>query len=109
MEADFTRYYQTDLRAACWGLQPWGVRRLLSHVKNLPRDSAYVRSLQGVAAYWDETAEMLAQLYDAIERQTFYLLKVNGVDPPEFKRFPRPGVTAAEPQTVSLAQWATTL
>ena len=63
----------------------------------------------GARAYWDENAELLAQLLDAVERQTYYLLKVNGNDIASPESFARPGVAPVEPPTVSLAQWAGTL
>ena len=110
MEADFTRFYGEDLRALCWGVTPWGVRRLLTHVSNLPRDSAFARSVRGEHAYWDETPELLAQLIDAVERQSFYFRKANFADagePPTV--VPRPGVKPAEPETVSLTQLKTIL
>ena len=104
MEADFTRFYQTDLRHACWGAEPWGVRRLLAHVGHLPRDSAYVRSLSGEAAYWDERVELQAQTVDALERVAYYLLKVNGNDAAEPATVPRPGVSTG-PRTISLSEF----
>ena len=104
MEADFTRYYQSDLRALCWGKNPWGVRRLLTHIAHLPRDSAFVRSLSGASAYWDEQVELQAQTVDAIDRLAYYLLKVNGNDPPEPSIMQRPGVSS-EPQAVSLSEF----
>ncbi|MET4780807.1 hypothetical protein [Glaciihabitans sp. UYNi722] len=106
MEADFTRFYGQDLRGLCWGENRWGVRRLLSHIKGLPRDSAFVRALSGVSAYWDENAELLAQIFDAMERQTYYLLKVNGNDPSEPVPLQRPGQKIVEPETVSLAEFS---
>ena len=68
-----------------------------------------MRALDGAAAYWDENAELLASLLDAVERQTFYLLKVNGNDPPVPEPLRRPGKFRAEPKTVTLADWASTL
>lgn len=93
---------------ACWGAQRWGVRRLLTHISHLPRDSAYVRHLSGEGAYWDEQVELTAQVVDAIERTNYYLLKVNGnqVDAPN--AVPRPG-HAVNPPTVSLGDFVTSL
>lgn len=108
MEADFTRFYHADLRALCWGENRWGVRRLLTHIKNLPRDSAYVRHLSGEAAYWDEHVEMTAKVLDAISWTNYYLLRVNGneLDPPTPTA--RPG-ESREPETVSLTEFANLL
>ena len=103
MEADFTRFYQADLRALCWGDSRWGVRRILTHINNLPRDSAYVRHLSGAAAYWDEHVELQAQTVDSLERLTYYLLAVNGNTPPKPQPLPRPG-ESREPETVPLAE-----
>lgn len=103
MEADFTRYYHADLRELCWGESRWGVRRLLIHVGNLPRDSAYIRHLSGEHAYWDQQVELTANVLDAIERLTYYTLRINGTELDQPKPFPRPGVST-EPETVSLAQ-----
>lgn len=95
------------MRALCWGENPWGVRRLLTHIGHLPRDSAYVRSLSGVAAYWDERVELQAQTVDALERLNYYLLKVNGNNPAEPATVPRPGDDhqQAVPRTVSLSEF----
>jgi hypothetical protein len=57
----------------------------------LPRDSAFVRHLSGPAAYWDEQTELTALLYDAIERLTYYTLRVNGNEPDVPEPYPRPG------------------
>ncbi len=76
----------------CWGPSRWGVRRLLAHVKHLPRDSAYVRELQGPGAYWDEQVELLAQIVDAVRVNSYYLLRVNGGDPDEPQPTRRPMV-----------------
>lgn len=82
------------------------MRRLLAHINHLPRDSAYVRTLSGDAAYWDEAVELQAQTVDALDRLSYYLLKVNGNDPDEPVSMPRPGVST-EPSTVSLSEFNT--
>lgn len=74
----------------------------------MPRDSAFARTLRGDRAYWDENTELIASLIDAVERQTFYLLKVNGNDPPQPTPVPRPG-ESGEPVTVSLTDFANSL
>lgn len=103
MEADFTRFYNTDLREACWGEKWWGVRRLMAHISHLPRESAYVRHLSGDYAYWDEQVEMTAKVLDAVQHLTYYTLRVNGSEPEWPGHLPRPG-QSFEPETVSLAQ-----
>lgn len=88
----------------CWGESRWGVRRLLTHIGHLPRDSAYVRHLSGVRAFWDEQVEMLAQIVDAVERTNYYLLKVNGNELDAPTPVPRPGVVS-EREAMSLTQF----
>ena len=89
----------------CWGPSRWGVRRLLSHITHLPRDSAYVRELQGERAYWDESVELLAQTVDAIRLNSYYLLSVNGNKPDAPQQTLRPGAQAV-PERGSLADFA---
>jgi len=79
----------------CWGPSRWGVRRLLSHVNHLPRDSAYVRELQGERAYWDESVELLAQTVDAIRLNSYYYLGAHGARPDEPKWVKRPHAAPA--------------
>ncbi len=75
------------------------------HIKHLPRESAYVRSLQGDAAYWDEPVELLAQAVDAIREQSYYLLRVNGNDAEPHTTVKRPGRAQAEQPSGSLADF----
>lgn len=89
-----------------WGGRRWGVRRLLTHIENLPRDSAYVRDLQGAHAYWDESTELLASVLDSVNVLSYYLLRVNGNDADTPKPFPRPGVVA---ETISLSDFGSFL
>jgi len=44
LEADFVRYYQLDLRHACFGRRQIGARRLGVLIGGLPVDSAFMRS-----------------------------------------------------------------
>lgn len=63
LEADFTRYYQTDLRAAVYAADPgrrWTFRRLRTHIEHLPPDSAYRRRLAGDTADWDLPTQLSA-------------------------------------------------
>lgn len=110
MEADFTRFYATDLRAAAWGAEPWGVRRLWAHIRGLPPDSALSRKLTP----WRQDHELLATAVDALHRiEADYVIAHGGsVDAPV--PFPRPdadGATAAasEPTTVSTLDFAALL
>lgn len=75
-----------------WGVRPWGARRLLAHVKGLPRDSATIRAIRGEQADWSWDTELLAAVFDGINVLCYYTLRAAGVDdakPP--KPFPRPG------------------
>ena len=77
---------------------------MLAHVKNLPRDSAYVRSLQGERAYWDETTEVTATAVDAIRDLTRVTLLVSGNKADALVPYPRPGAIAPAPvEAVSLS------
>ncbi len=109
LEADFTRYYGADLRMACWGPTPWSARRLLNHIRQLPPDSAYQRSVRGERADWDQQAELLATVVDRLGALSYYLLRVNGNDPREPDPFPRPGHVTPEIPTVSLKALASFL
>lgn len=88
---------------ACWGPEPWGARRLLNHIRQLPPDSAFQRALRGEHADWDQQTELTATVVDAIGLLTHYFLRVNGNDVTEPERFPRPGWKPPEPTTVKLA------
>lgn len=75
-----------------WGVRPWGARRILAHVKGLPRDSATIRALRGEMADWTWDTELLAAVFDGINALCYYTLRAAGVEdarPP--KPFPRPG------------------
>jgi hypothetical protein len=78
---------------------------LLTHVKHLPRDSAFARSQAGDFAYWDEQVELTAQVVDSTNRLAYYLLKVNGSDPAEPVDIQRPGATVVAPEAASLADF----
>lgn len=73
-----------------WGPQPWGVRRLLTHIKGLPPDSAYLRKL----APWRQDHELLATAVDALHRIEYLYVSVNGGESPKPDRFPRPETPA---------------
>lgn len=88
----------------CWGSPRWGVRRLLGHVANLPRDAAFSRALRGEHAYWDEQVELTAQLVDAMRANSYYLLRVNGNDATEPTPVPRPG-ESGQPEAGTLADF----
>lgn len=49
----------------CWGVNPWGVRRLLAYVRGVPpKESAFARKMLGEAANWDNQTELTALLVD---------------------------------------------
>ena len=75
------------------------------HITNLPRESAFVRTLLGASANWDQNAELQAALIDSLRLHTFYYLSANGAKPDQPQRFPRPGEVVPEPETISLAEF----
>lgn len=111
IEADFTRFYQTDLRHACWGPGGWGCRRLLTHIEGLPFESAFARKRRGSRAGWSQESEILAAAVDELSAIRYYTGASVGAkgDPPE--AFPRPEtpdtyeVEPVAPQTVSMAEF----
>jgi len=88
----------------CWGPDGsrWGVRRLLTHINNLPLDSATARKQQGVRAGWDQTAEINAGILDELRKLNYYFVAANGGSPEKPEFFPRPG-EQQEPETVPLS------
>lgn len=97
--ADFLRYYHVDLRDLWTGrLTP---RLVLALVRHLPWDSAYVTALRGGAEYvgWDRHAQILADVYDAINTLTYVFRAAHSDKPKKVKPlppYPRPGVKAEE-------------
>lgn len=98
LEADFKRYYGEDLRMLCWGVNPWGVRRLLAHIKGLPIDSAWARTRQGEFAGWSNDTEMLATTVDMLQQLLRVTVAANGGDAPDFSPVPRPYKLDREPE-----------
>lgn len=98
LEADFKRYYGEDLRAVCWGENPWGARRIHSHVRGLPPDSALVRKRSREFAGWSNDTEMLATAVDLLQQLVRITVAANGGDAPDFVQMPRPYKTVSEPQ-----------
>lgn len=111
LEADFTRYYNADLRALCWGPHGtrWSARRILVHIFALPRDSALIRAHMTPEASWETTHELLAAVIEAIRAQKVSLVRVWGGEIPDPEPVLRPGQEPPQPKTVSLAEWASTL
>lgn len=66
LEADFTRYYQTDLPAAIWGPNPISARRLGVLLRGLPPDSALGRELTPHSG-WGNVEELLAATIERID------------------------------------------
>lgn len=104
LEADFTRFYGHDLRQLCWGSSPWGCRRLLAHVVNLPPDSATVRARMKAPLGWDNSTEMQAATVDSIRHLTDVMVAINSERPPDaLPRVVRPYEEAPVLESVSLA------
>ena len=106
LEADFKRYYGEDLRTLCWGENPWGVRRLLAHIRGLPSDSAWHRQRNGEFAGWTNDTEMLANAVDLLQMLLRVQIAANGGDAPDFKHVPRPyKIVEPEPeQTIAASE-----
>ena len=108
LEADFTRFYGEDLRQVCWGPSLWGCRRILSHVVNLPPDSATTRRQFKAPMGWDNSVEMTATLVDSVRHLTDLFVMANSDqqhDP--LPRVPRPyeANEPVKPSTISLSQF----
>ena len=108
LEPDFTRFYGADLRQLCWGVSPWGCRRLRSHITNLPPDSATVRKRVGTPMGWDNTTEQVAAVVDSLELLTRLYINAHSDsgDTSPVARVPRPYESPTVPETFSLAQFA---
>lgn len=92
-EADFRRFYGIDLRLACWGERPFGLRRLAALVGGLPTDSALWRAMQPELAGWGTQEELLALLCEISDATNQILVRVNskrGAPAPRPLRVPRP-------------------
>ena len=68
LEADFSRSYGVRLSAICFGAVPWSVRMVSTHIRGLPADSVFLRNLRHD---WDTPKELLAQVVDAVNFQTY--------------------------------------
>lgn len=66
LEADFARYYQTELPVALWGREPLSVRRFGVLVGQLPADSATVRTI-APEARWGDLEELMATTVEVID------------------------------------------
>ncbi|TFB96523.1 MULTISPECIES: hypothetical protein [unclassified Cryobacterium] len=93
-----------------WGEQAWGVRRLLTHIKGLPPDSAYVRSQMKSPLGWGNDVEMLATVVDSVRYLTDLFISANSESKQDpSPRVPRPYEAALEPvkaPTIQLSQFA---
>ncbi len=92
----------------CWGPHPWGVRRLSTHIKALPPDSATARKLHP----WRQEHELMATVADALARIEHHYVSVHSegtVEAPD--PFPRPAevqaeLEAARPEPVTISPQA---
>ncbi|MBC7594531.1 MAG: hypothetical protein H7288_11435 [Kineosporiaceae bacterium] len=93
-----------------WGEQAWGVRRLLTHIGNLPPDSAFIRSRMKSPMGWGNEVEMLATVVDSVRYLTDLFISANSESKQEpLPRVSRPYEAALEPvkpPTISLSQLA---
>jgi hypothetical protein len=87
-----------------YGVKPWGIRRVISHIKGLPTDSAVVRKHQGDYAGWDTSTELQATSVDLIHALLNVTVAAHGGEAQDFKPVPRPYKIEQEPeQAVGLA------
>lgn len=90
LEADFTRYYQTDLPAAIWGPDPMSARRLGVLVRALPPESAVGRELTPHSE-WGNVEELLATTIELVDLNNRILHTAHCEAPhPDPVKVPRP-------------------
>ena len=108
LEPDFTRFYGADLRQLCWGVAPWGCRRLRSHIATLPPDSATVRKRMGTPMGWDNTTEQTASVVDSLQMLIRLYVNANSdaSDSSPVARVPRPYEAPVVPESISLGAFA---
>ena len=75
LEADFARYYQTDLPAALWGPAPISARRAAVLVHALPDDSATARAATE-HPHWRQIDELLATIAELVDVNNRAFIKV---------------------------------
>ena len=88
--------YGLDLRESLWGSKPLGVRRLLSLISGLPRESALTRA---ATDEWTQEDELLATVVDIIGVSNHMFLQANstkGTRLPEPVHYPRPWEVTAD-------------
>jgi hypothetical protein len=83
---DLKHYYGIDLRELFLDPPPWTPRFLLSHINNLPYDSAFVAELRGGQQFrgWDENRYLLAANVNAIRVLSHIFILAN-MDPKKRK------------------------
>lgn len=111
MEADFTRFYSVDLRTVCWGSPSggsrWPLRKILTHIRALPADSALTRESLEAPLGWDTQTELTAQTVDLLHALLRLTHNVNSEHPirDDLPHVPRPFHKELEPEapTATLA------
>lgn len=104
LESDFQHYYGIDLRQACYGPHPMGLRRLRALIQGLPPGSAVHRSLDPQGSQWTFDTELLAALAELLDHSNrLYLAahKNKGAQLPRPISIKRPWDTTQEPQIAS--------
>lgn len=83
---DLKHYYGIDLRDLFQDPPPWSPRFLLSHINNLPYDSAFVAELRGGQQFrgWNEDRYLLAAIVNAIRVLAHVFILAN-MDPKKSK------------------------
>lgn len=99
LEADFARYYHTDLPTALWGPAPMSLRRFDVLVRGLPDDSALTRAASG--HHWRQLDELLATIAELVDINNRAFIRVHS-EPhspqPEPIKIRRPWDRDREPQ-----------
>ena len=103
--ADLQRYYGVrvlDVLVDGSGLSP---RQVLAYIRQLPPESATVAALRGGDQFrgWDTSAYMLANLFDAIQANTYAFISANSKRKPKAPEpFERPDIKVAKKKKPSL-------
>ncbi|GHA49911.1 hypothetical protein GCM10010329_85110 [Streptomyces spiroverticillatus] len=95
IEADFQRYYQTDIRDAFTPGTGLTWRRVRALLVSLPADSALARSMGGEDAIWTLETQLLAGIHDRLAEGNWQRGNAGAKSPSRRPSpIPRPGVGA---------------
>lgn len=95
VEADFQRYYGTDIRDLWRPASGLTWRRFRALLSGLPPDSALARSLAGPDAGWTLETQLLAAMHDRLSEANWQRGNAGAKSPSRRPDpIPRPGVAA---------------